>query len=272
MIIQRKRSRSGVGAAVVLLSVLSALFATYRLVRPFLLERAADKVLLATPAFQQIARWEPATYRQMKDAAVGSIERGDPPAKVQGAVRGILAKVVKTYIPRASDEAIVEYARVNIDEAEQIAAKDADVAFAMLFGNEVNFDLTKYVDAATQKRDAGALADVIRTGVRNDAGHQNDRRAQWELEKLARQFEADYGKDAELVFTGGRRRHLVIPQRNWIPGQPQPAGIGQPQIVLGQKVEKPRTVELTIVFYRRVFALRTDVAAQVVRLLMSRVA
>ena len=191
---------------------------------------------------------------------------------MQGSVRRILAKVVKAYIPKASDEAIVEYARVSIDEAEQIAAKDTDVAFAMLFGNEMKFDLTKYVDVATRKRDADALAEVIRTGVRNEAGHQNDRRAQWELEKLARQFEADYGKDAELVFTGGRRRHVMIPQRNWIPGQPQPPNIGQPQVILGQKVEKPRTVELTIVFYRRVFALRTDVAAQVVRLLLSKAA
>ena len=81
MIVEKKRPFGPVHAVVVVAALAAGAVGSYRLVRPYLLERAADRVLLATPAFQQIARWEPAAHQQMKDAAIASIERGDPPAR-----------------------------------------------------------------------------------------------------------------------------------------------------------------------------------------------
>ena len=272
MIVQKKRWPWSVRIAVIAGSIVVGVLAGYRLVRPWWLDRAAEKVLRETPAFQEIARWEPGVYKQMKAGAVEAIRRGNPPDGIQASIRRQLLPVVKTYLPRASDEALIEYLRVSLDEAEQIAAKNPDAAYAMLISRETVFDLANYVDATTLQRDARALAEIVRTGVANDAGYQNDRHAQHELDLVKQKFVQDYGADGELVFTGGRRKKIVmLAPRPQAFGRPQPENPKANQMeMLSQTVEKPRTVEMAILFHRRILELRTDVAAQVVRLMLSK--
>ena len=157
-------------------------------------------------------------------------------------------------------------------QLQQIAAKNPDLAYEILISKQSIFDLANYVDAATLQRDARALAAIVRTGVANEAGYQNDRHAQHELDLVKRKFVEDYGADGELVFTGGRRKKIVmLAPRPWVIGRPEPQNSKANQMeMLSSTVEKPRTAEMAILFHRRILELRTDVAAQVVRLMLSK--
>jgi hypothetical protein len=256
--IVEKRSSGSLRVVGGIAAVLAGVVGSQMFLRPMLLERRVEKELMSVPAFQQIARWEPVTYKKMKDAAVASTRRGESPAQVQGAVRGVLAGVLKQYIPVASDEALIEYMRVMIDEIEQMTAKDPEVSYAMLFNNRVNVDVTKYIDETLQKRDMSALSEIIRTGVRKDAGYQNDQNAERVFVQVMEQFIADFGPDGRLPFTMGRRE------------APPGTDMVEAMAIATAPVDKKKTCEMTVAFYRRILELRSDRAAQVLRMMLSK--
>lgn len=256
--IVEKRSSGGLRAVLIAVVVIGAAIGSQAVIRPMLIERRAEKELMSVAAFQQIARWEPATYKKMKEVTVEAIRRGESAAQIQGAVRTVLSGVVKQYIPVASDEALIEYMRVTIDEIEQINAKDPEACYAMLFNNRVKIDITQYIDEALQNRDRAALTEIIRTGVRKDAGYQNDRNAEFVLRQVMDQFITDFGDDGRLPFTMGRRQ------------APPGTDMVEAMRIATAPVDKRKTCEMTVAFYRRVLDLRADRAAQVLRMMLSK--
>ncbi len=257
-------------AAVIGVAVTTLVFPL--VIQPMLIERRAERELMQMPAFQQIARWEPATYKQMKAAVVAAIGHRESSAQIQGRVRTLVQKLAMQYMKTASDEALIEYMRVNVDEIRQIAAKDADTAFAMLYQNKADVDISKFIDDTTRKRDESALAEIIHTGVTKEAGFQNDDRAKRLLQDVIAGMRADFGADADLPFNGGRR---VLDTRAMFANETHHDAAAE--FVMAQSaqarmpVDKPRACEMMIVFYDRVLALRSDQAAQVMRLILSKV-
>jgi len=215
-------------------------FIAFKFGLPMMIDKQADRELLKTPAYQQIAKWEPEAYAQMKASMIGSMQNHEPPAVAQGRVRKVVEGLAKKYMKTADDAALVEYIKVTAEEIKQVADKDANVAFDMLFSSQMNIDITKYVDAQTQKRDQEALAEVIRSGVAKEAGPQDDQRAMQLLRGVVNEMHRDYGTDADLAFN--------------------PA----------QTTNRERSVQMALQFYNRVLSLRSDQAAKILRLLFSK--
>ncbi|HYS56327.1 MAG TPA: hypothetical protein VER58_21420 [Thermoanaerobaculia bacterium] len=216
-------------------------FLAFKFGLPMILNKQADRELLKTPAYQQIAKWEPEAYAKMKAEMIDAIQSKQSPAVAQGRVRKVVEGLAKKYMKTADDAALVAYIKVTADEIQQVADKDSDVAFDMLFSNQTNIDITKYVDPETQKRDQEALAEVIRSGVAKEAGVQDDHRATQLLREVVNGMHRDYGNDADLAFN--------------------PA----------QTTNKSRSVQMALQFYTRVLSLRSDQSAKVLRLLFSKV-
>jgi len=215
-------------------------FVAFKFGLPMLIDKQADRELLKTPAYQQIAKWEPEAYAQMKASMIASMQNHEPPEVAQGRVRKVVEGLAKKYMKTADDAALVEYIKVTATEVQQVADKDPSVAFDMLFSAQSNIDITKYVDSPTQKRDQEALAEVIRSGVAKEAGVQDDQRAMQLLRGVVNDMHRDYGRDADLAFN--------------------PA----------QTTDRARSVQMALQFYNRVLALRSDQAAKVLRLLFSK--
>jgi len=215
-------------------------FIAFKFGLPMMIDKQADRELLKTPAYQQIAKWEPEAYAQMKASMIGSMQNHEPPEVAQGRVRKVVEGLAKKYMKTADDAALVEYIKVTAEEIKQVADKDANVAFDMLFSSQMNIDITKYVDAQTQRRDQEALAEVIRSGVAKEAGPQDDQRAMQLLRGVVNEMHRDYGTDADLAFN--------------------------PQ----QTTNKSRSVQMALQFYDRVLTLRSDQAAKVLRLLFAK--
>ena len=213
-------------------------FAAFKFGLPVLLDKQADRELLKTPAYRQIAKWEPDAYAEMKRQMIASIQRNDPPAVAQGHVRKIVEGLAKKYMKTADDMALIDYIKVTADEIRQVADKDKDVAFDMLFNSEANVDITKYIDKATQQHDQDALAEVIRSGVAKEASPQDDQRALQLLRDVIGGMHNDFGTDADMAFS--------------------------------PKGNKERSVQMALEFYKRVLTLRSDQSAKILRLLFSK--
>lgn len=252
------------GAVVVVVGVITA-----TVVFPMLLEKNAERELAKVPAFQQIARWEPAAYARMKATMVESLRHRESPAQAQGRVRVLVTEIAKPYMKTASDEALIEYIRVNIDELRQMTAKDPTVALEVL-GGRTDMDLRQYIDEKTQNRDAAALAEIIRSGVAKEAGYQNDKRATQLIKEVGASMRADFGDDAALP---SQIVHRTPEQWRQFAAAGQSQDAYETALIahglMSKPPEKRRICEMTIELYDRVLALRTDQAAQVLRLMLT---
>jgi hypothetical protein len=178
MYVQKKQG-SGLQVALWAFAIVSAVvvFGAIKFGLPMFLERQADRELAKVPAYQQIAKWEPEAYAQMKKEMIASLQRHEPPAQAQGRVRAVVTGLAKKYMKTAADEVLVDYLKVTVDEIRQIAARNPEVAYDMLFTGKQDVDMTQYLDQGTQKRDMDSLAEIIHSGVAKEAGYQDDQRA-----------------------------------------------------------------------------------------------
>jgi hypothetical protein len=240
MIPKQKGSNLQVVLWIVAIAGAIAAVVGFRFGVPWFLSRQADRELLKTPAYQQIAKWEPEAYEEMKRQMMASMAQGQPPAVAQGRVRRIVERLANKYMKTADDAALVDYIRTNTDEIRKVADKNTDAAFAILFAGDANVDITTYIDAATQKHDQEALAEVIRSGVAKEAGIQDDQRAKQLLRDVMIGMRRDYGNGVEAAL--------------------RPAS----------GADKARSVQIALDFYNRVLSLRSDQSAKVLRLLFSK--
>ena len=238
----KKQSGSGLQVFLWIFAIIVAIggFAAFRFGLPWFLDKQADNELLKTPAYRQIAKWEPEAYAEMKRQMMASIQRSDPPEVAQGHVRKIVEGLAKKYMKTADDMALIDYIKVTADEVRQVADKDPNVAFDMLFTSNANVDMTKYIDKATQQHDMEALAEVIRSGVAKEASPQDDQRAMQLLRGIVKSMHDDYGDQANLAFSPT------------------------------QSSNKAQSVQMALEFYKRVLTLRSDQSAKILRLLFSK--
>jgi hypothetical protein len=238
----KKQSSGGLQAGLWIFAIVVAVggFAAFKFGLPMVIDKQADRELLKTPAYRQIAKWEPEAYAEMKRQMIASLQRSDSPAVAQGHVRKIVEGLAKKYMKTADDMALIDYIKVTADEIRQVAEKDSTVAFDMLFNSNASIDITKYVDKATQQHDMDALAEVIRSGVAKEAGIQDDQRAIQLLRDVIKSMRTDFGDDAELAFTSTRAP------------------------------DKSRSVKMALEFYNRILSLRSDQSAKILRLLFAK--
>jgi hypothetical protein len=238
----KKQSTSGLQVFLWIFAIIVAVggFAAFKFGLPMFIDKQADQELLKTPAYRQIAKWEPEAYAEMKRQMIASMQRGDSPAVAQGHVRKIVEGLAKKYMKTADDMALIDYIKVTADEIRQVADKDSNLAFDMLFNSNANVDITKYIDKATQQHDMDALAEVIRSGVAKEASPQDDQRAMQLLRGVITTMRKDYGDQANLAFA--------------------------PM----QSSDKARSVQMALEFYNRVLSLRSDQSAKVLRLLFAK--
>ena len=238
----KKQSSSGLQVFLWIFAIVVAIggFAAYKFGLPMFIDKQADQELLKTPAYRQIAKWEPEAYAEMKRQMIASMQRGDSTAVAQGHVRKIVEGLAKKYMKTADDMALIDYIKVTADEIRQVADKDSNVAFDMLFNSNASIDITKYIDKATLQHDQDALAEVIRSGVAKEASPQDDQRAMQLLRGVIKTMHNDYGDQANLAFT--------------------PAQSG----------DRARSVQMALEFYKRVLNLRSDQSAKVLRLLFAK--
>src|SRR5260370_22818801 len=136
----KKQSSSGLQVFLWIFAIVVAAggFAAFKFGLPMVIDKQADRELLKTPAYRQIAKWEPEAYAEMKRQMTMSIERSDSPAVTQGHVRKIVEGLAKKYMKTADDMALIDYIKVTADEIRQVADKDSSVAFDMLFNSNAN--------------------------------------------------------------------------------------------------------------------------------------
>lgn len=173
-----------------------------------------DAQLRDVPAFTAIKEHEPATYQTMKSELVTAMQDGANTDAIRLRVHNLTASLVQKYIPRCSDEALIRYMKVTMDEVDQLAKRNPEAAFAMLFPEPGKFvDIRSSLDDATQKEDLAALAGVISSGagkpVHPAAGSRGSELVTQAFQELASEEGGDAVKQIANPRAPGVDKHQV---------------------------------------------------------------
>lgn len=116
------------------------------------------------PAIQSIKQYEPETYAALVSTLNEAKNKGYSEQQTIDFVRGQISSIVTKRLPKASDQAIVDYIRVVIDEMSELQMQGGDLCFKLLVpqaGGGV--DGRKVFSEEVRNRDLAALDLTIKT-------------------------------------------------------------------------------------------------------------
>jgi len=186
---------------------LVALITYILLVRLWLMPHAAGPAvegsdLHNSPLLAAIEQADPATYGRIRDAMSAEEARGKSGEELQAAIAPYLGMVVKRYLPKASDQAILDFTQVMVLEIGQIGAKSADACYDFLFPRASAPPLmaAQYVSPEVSERDVMTAAAVIESGYRYPHTVPAKEEVASSLNLVVSQLVATYGSEDVVTF------------------------------------------------------------------------
>jgi hypothetical protein len=164
---------------------------------------ALDKQVLSDPTIAALHAAAPELYEDIRNTWLDNVSRGTSSAEAAAMTRGQIAHAVRKYLPLASNEAVIEFTRVQVIEIDQIGAKNVDacVSFLSPRPGDPPLDVSKYVTADTIERHSAASVAVITSGATNPQPVPVEVEIQKNLSLVAERLVARYG-EADVAVIG----------------------------------------------------------------------
>ena len=125
-----------------------------------------DDSLSGHAAFAAIKKHDPQAYGRIMSELREGLLAGQSQAVLIERVRAQVTSLVQQRLPRASDEAAIEYTRVMVQEMLELRGQGGDLCFRFLFpqpGEGLN--LNRHVSLNLRDADAAALSQVVRSST-----------------------------------------------------------------------------------------------------------
>ncbi len=125
-----------------------------------------EQALRKEPLYSAIAEHEPDVYQQIAAAVKEGFLHGETLADVRGRTTPIIQELSRKRLPFASDEAVVTFARVMVDEIDTLNRADPEKCREYLFPRDGDSgDVRAELGNGLLQREMMAMDDVIRTAA-----------------------------------------------------------------------------------------------------------
>jgi len=116
------------------------------------------------PAFKSIQKYEPVIYQEMVNSLVEGKKQGLDEQQMIDVVRTKVATLVEKRIPHASDESLIGYVAIMVEEMRELQAKRDGSCFKFLFPAVAGgINPSKIISKQLLAKDLAALDEVIKT-------------------------------------------------------------------------------------------------------------
>jgi hypothetical protein len=150
--------------------------------------------LRKAPVYAAIELAEPDVFIKMSEIYSDGAIRGLPEGPVLSKMRGMMAALLGRYLPRASDDALVEMVKIVIEEMGAISKVDPIACHSFANPNPNNFiDIRRYADRDLQQRDLMATTNVLLSGMNRQAVIFSEKELEPLVEDLFQRIQANYG-------------------------------------------------------------------------------
>ncbi|GJQ60241.1 MAG: hypothetical protein D8M57_10680 [Candidatus Scalindua sp. AMX11] len=152
------------------------------------------------PAYKQISMYDAETYQRINAEIQKSLLKGESKSQIIQRIRSIVGELVEKYLPLSSDNALLDYMNVVIQEIEELAQQSPELCYKFLFPKQYGaIDVTKYIRPETQQADLNALAAVIKTGAESSTNVQDFPEYDAFIQNIIINLHETYGDDALLL-------------------------------------------------------------------------
>ncbi len=198
----RKRQAAYITVAITGFAVLSAFSGVF--VLPYIdawqREQEIVERLLENPAYREIRRSTPQTYERIRAIARDGVHKRQSEKTIAARLRPLIAQLVSDHIPRASDDAVVDFARVVVREIEELTRKNPILCYQLLFPNRYGSpNLWNHLGEATLQDHLAALAGLIRTAAPRSLPGPEEMRQKALLERVYAKVREKHGDDVLLL-------------------------------------------------------------------------
>ena len=124
-----------------------------------------SKSLLRVPLYSAINSRDPEIYSLIADRIFEGWRKGEPEGYVFTSTRTAIGSLVEKYLPTASDEALLSFGNILLEELDAIGSQSALACHSFLFpeaGTEIDF--SRYLSPELQRRELDVMELVITTG------------------------------------------------------------------------------------------------------------
>ncbi|MBS0909136.1 hypothetical protein [Tatumella sp. JGM118] len=127
-------------------------------------EQQALAEMASLPGYRILKVQEPGLWRMLQPAFLRSVREGNSVPVALGQLRGMLVDVINQRIGRASDDAVIHYVSMSVDEMKTLDNLSSDACFRFLYPQvEGGVNLMQLLPPALNTEDAQAMEALLLT-------------------------------------------------------------------------------------------------------------
>jgi len=200
-----------------------------------------DKHMQEIPIFNVIKENDPAAYEKLETLLRNSIKNRETKNQVIARVQEYSTSLVKKYIPRASDDAVDDYAQILLDMMEDAKSNNTNLCYNLLYPKKYSQpEVLDYIEKNVNEDFLDSIGLVIKTAVQNPQSPPNPKRSKELLNTLVEPITNKFGDDLQLF---AKTSH--------------------------NKLEKKKMCTMSIAIYERILLLKKENASMLLRYLIA---
>ncbi len=204
-------------------------------------DKEFDKHMQEIPIFNVIKENDPAAYEKLETILRNSIRNREPKSQIIARVHEYSASLVKKYVPRASDDAVDDYAQDLLDLIKDAKSDSPSICYDLLYPKRYSQpEVLNYIEKNIDKDFLDTIALVIKTAVQNPQPPPDPKRSKELLNTLVEPITDKFGDDLQLF---AKTSH--------------------------NKREKKKMCTMSIEIYKRILLLKKENASMLFRYLIA---
>ena len=204
-------------------------------------DKEFDKHMQEIPIFNVIKENDPAAYEKLETILRNSIRNREPKSQIIARVQEYSASLVKKYVPRASDDAVDDYAQDLLDLIKDAKSDSPSICYDLLYPKRYSQpEVLNYIEKNIDKDFLDTIALVIKTAVQNPQPPPDPKRSQELLNTLVEPITDKFGDDLQLFAKASHNKR-----------------------------EKKKMCTMSIEIYKRILLLKKENASMLFRYLIA---
>lgn len=159
------------------------------------------KVLENIPLYKTIKEVDPEEYKSISAELKKAVKEKKNSEYILTKVRPVITKLIKKHSPYASDQSLINYMKINIEEIRQVGGKTADGCYQMLFPEIYgSIQISNFVDKKIAEQDLEALNEVLKSAkTRQKQTAIDSADLEKNYEKIMKELLPKFGKDLVIL-------------------------------------------------------------------------
>jgi len=163
-------------------------------------QHRTESALLAQPVYRVLKEHDPSVYDDLLARYRLLLREEESRDRFVNFVNAEISKSATNALTRASQESVLALVRDMVSTARKLQASPGDGCFQFWFPNIAGPpDVAHVIDADSQSKTLGLMAEVIRSAAENPAPPPDTEKVKDNLASIVNAVYAQYGADAQML-------------------------------------------------------------------------